>query len=362
MTRYDWRTEVGGTAISNVESINISWGRQSRSDPFRASTCTITGHNPSALPSISVGTTINVKPIVPTEGFNWFGRVRDYQITYGIVPNEDTWEISAECYLGAAGRTVWTGSTTAGSRTANAAATLAGTAGINVELFTGDTPANGTQFCSSITGSSTNVLDSINQLANTEQGWLTGNNDIVNLGPRRSYNNAQIVAEFSDTTPQTGAAAIAAKFDRIDIGGIADNTASQVVVQPDGLANQTTGSPPRSLTFNTFHSTTAQALETSQFIYGTLDFSTNKPLTLTAIAEAQTTDAALIASDYFLIFRGINIQFRGVKHSCVVEGATITASPSSTRFTYYLTKVPVDKFRFTLDSTSYGVLGQNRLG
>lgn len=360
MSVYTWGFAVNGYTITNVTSFNVSWGRQSRSDPFRASTCTITGHSPSSLPAIAVGNSCGLS----TDGaggyqFGWLGKVKDYTISYGIVPSEDTWTIEAECYLAEAGRTVWTGSTAAGQRTLLAMNTIGGLVGINVLIGIGPSAVNGTQFCSAITGNNTNVLDTFNQIANTEQGWLWGLGDELSMANRTDYNTRPVVAEFTDTTPQ--AAGIVAKFDSVDVGGIADQTASQVVIEPDGLAAQTAGSPPRSLTFATFDQTTAQAATTASFIYSSLDFSTNKPLVLSCLNEMQSTPAAMLASQYSNAPNAININFRGVKTTCVVEGANISVNPSSTRFTYFLTKVPVNKFLFTLNSTSYGVLNQDRL-
>lgn len=362
MSKYLWKAYVGATEIS-FQSVSISWGRQARSDPFRASTCTITGVNPSSLPTVNVGSSITVSTD-PTglivDLWQWTGKVKDYSVNYGIVANEDTWTIEAECYLAVAGRTVWTGTTTAGQRTLLAMNTIGGLVNVDVEIAIGPSAVNGTQFCSAITGNATNVLDTFNQIANTEQGWLNGTNDIVGMGNRTDYNNSEVKAEFTDTTPQ--ASAIAAKFDSLDVGGLADQTASQVVIQPDGLAAQTAGSPPRSLTFSTFDQTTAQAATTATFIYSSLDYSTAKPLVLSCLAEAQSTHGALRASEYPVIPKALNVNFRGVKTTCVIEGATVSATPSSTRFTYYLTKIPVNKFYFTLDSAEYGVLDVNKLG
>ena len=354
--KYTWEILANGNAVNNVQGMSYSFGRRLKTDTFQPTTISLEGIKPNLLPSISVGTNFAIAAYNgATPVFTWYGVVNDFRINYGIVASMDTFVIDLEDSLAQAGRTVWSGTTTNNKQTALAAAEIGNFANVYVETVAGaNNPGNGSQYCSAIVGSNDNMLDSFNQIAATEQGIINGTGGAIIFSPR-SPAGASPVIELTDTTPQN--AAIATTYQTLQIGGIADITASQVVVEPEGLASQSAGSPPRSFTVRTFDVSTAQAASTASYIYSLLDFTVSKPISVSYFMESQTNDAGMNPYPY-----AVNINFRGTKYTCEVLGGTMYATPDSTRWTLNLNKLPYDKFNFTLDSTYYGVLNQDKLG
>jgi hypothetical protein len=82
---------------------------------------------------------------------------------------------------------------------------------------------------------------------------------------------------------------------------------------------------------------------------------------LTCLAEEQSNNQALFAAYNADSGYQIGIILRGTRYQCVLEGATITATPESTRFTYYLSSAEAYSF-LILDDAIYGKLDNNKLG
>lgn len=374
MPRYTWTvnayTDSGAYELANVQSININYGRRLKTDPWAACTANISGRVPSSLPAdLKVGSFIYIDGSRSgTSYYSYIGIVSNYSVNYGFIPSMDTFDIQVEDVLGLAGRTVWTGSVAAKTAAYKSMISVGALSNISFEQVAGTPTYDGVP-TQALTGSATSVLETLNILANTSQVIIY---DYSSVGyPTMNYRTAAYsaanpIVEFTDTTPQ--ASAIAAKYEQIELGGLAETYASQVVVQPNGLADQTVGTPPKSWTIATYDSTTSHALQTATDIYAYLDASPNQPLTISCLAEAQSTDAALNASNWQYLAGliggrpAVNIAFRGNKYTCVIEGGHISATPDSTRMAFTLTKVPNNKFYFTLDSPYYGILNQNQLG
>lgn len=367
--RYTWKisvtTDSGTVDIPNVQTIDIDYGRRLKTDPWAACTANITGRVPSSLPSdLKVGSYVSLTASRSGTTYYYYqGVVSNYSVNYGFISSMDTWNIQVEDLLGTAGRSVWTGSVAAQTAAWKSAIQVAALVNISCEQTIPPTyDAVPTQ---ALTGSATSVLETLNILANTSQVIIYDFGGALNyrLG---SYSVANPTVEFTDTTPQ--ASAIAAQYNEVELGGLAETYASQVVVQPEGLANQTVGTPPRSWTIKTYDSTTAHALQTATDVYANLDASQNQPLSIACIAEQQTTDAALYTSNWQYIAgliggrTAINLNFRGSKYTAVIEGGHISATPASTRMFFNLTKIPQNKFLFTLNSPYYGILNTNQLG
>jgi hypothetical protein len=116
MARYDWIVEyIDGppVVLSDVQNIVLQKGRVQITDPFKASTATITGRNVADLPTIEIGAEIEIfcdesAFLFPASMF--YGVVADVQITYGQVPAMDVWTIHCEDALATAGRSFTTAS------------------------------------------------------------------------------------------------------------------------------------------------------------------------------------------------------------------------------------------------------------
>lgn len=367
--KYLWQIEVQeiGTTdidqpIDNIQSINIVYGRTLSTDPFKGGNAVITGRRPDLLPTIFIDQVVYIFTAGTTNSYFFYGSVTDFVINYGIVPAEDTWTIVCEDTIGSAGRAYVTASVAAGTLTRTAMQTL----GTPAEIYPqgGIGFSNGTQKVSAINATNENLLTLFNKIMATEQGELRAGdinfisgNPFKNLGfsVRSAYDIP--VAEFTDTTPQ--AASLAVKYQNIEFAGLGQTYATRVLVQPEGLAEQSAGSGDNVYTVSTFDETTTQGAATAAFILDKLSTGTEVPVTISCISEGQTTDKDLAAASFL---PWVNIALRGNQYTCSVEGGTIYATPEQTRFTYNLTLQDQNSFNFVLNSSAYGRLDQDKLG
>jgi hypothetical protein len=367
--KYLWTVdvqEIGTTDIdqplTNIQGINITYGRRLSTDPFKGGTATITGRRPDLLPTIFIDQIVYISTAGTTDAYSFDGSVTDFVIDYGTVASEDTWTIVCEDTIGSAGRAFVSASVGAGTLTRTAMQTL----GTTPEIYPigGVGFSNGTQRVSAISVTNENLLTLFNKIMATEQGVIWGGtidfitgNPYKGLGFRERSAYGLPVAEFTDTTPV--AASLAVRYERIEFAGLGQAFANKVIVQPEGLADQTAGSGDNVYTVSTFDQTTTQGASTAAFILSELATATQVPVIISCISENQTTDKDLAAA---MFLPWVNLALRGNQYTCSVEGGTISVTPSQTRFTYNLTLQNQNSFNFVLNSSSYGVLDTSKLG
>ena len=336
----------------------MSYGKRLDSDSLKGSTITVSGRDPDLLPTLTQGTYARLE----TTGFSYQCYLADIQIDYGFIPEEDTWTIVFEDALGVAAKINKTASILSNFQTTFALSNLAFPNGPTPNVFTGNTVLNGVARMSAISMDNANLLTTFNQIMNTEQGLLYGGfpssvtfSKLLYFDYRGSKRGPE--AEFTDSTPQVSA--IAAKFDGITFAGLQRTYWDKVIVEPEGLAAQTAGTGNTTYVVKTYDVTTTQAAQTAQYILDNSSPDTNGPVELTCLAESQTNDAALTVAR---VGRVMNIKLRTGEYTCEVLGGLINITPATTRFTYYLKLREGSSFNFTLDSTYYGVLDQDKLG
>jgi hypothetical protein len=167
-------------------------------------------------------------------------------------------------------------------------------------------------------------------------------------------------------------------FDNIEFASWADNYYTQVTVDPDALSPVTAtkvgaGEPFRTYKVNTLHSSTSQATDYANYLLGNYD---NPDFALTAIsclAEAQSTfkldsisyqsGTVPIVNPMFAWCIGtqVNVTFRGTTFTCIIEGATMSATPASSRYTFYVSGADLNAY-LILNNAVFGKLDSNKLG
>jgi hypothetical protein len=368
MPRYAYEVRYGNTptVLTNVQTFNISKGRQQVQDPFRASVATITGRVPSGLPTVEIGQRLEIWCTTPSPDIAVFrGTVSDFRINYGIVSNEDTWQIDCEDSFAAAGRALTSPSAgwAANALSDDAAIVLAFGAGINViNIY----PVDGSSRLSAQSVPNTNLLDVLQQIIFTEQGRLINlgldGSNVPGLGfvPRSAIGAYPTLGAFTDGTVATGL--ITAKYDQVVFTSQADSFFNEVVIEPAGLADQISGTTGRRVfTGKSYDVDTAQAQNLADFVLATLNVANAVPQVVSCTSEMQTTDLAVDA--FLTAGEGTKLRLilRGVTYEVFVEGGVLTANPDETRFTLYLVSAAAQNF-FILDSATFGVLDQNKLG
>lgn len=352
MAKYNYRVKINGITYANVQSFQAQVGRASVQDPFKAGTAVISGRSLVGFVKPIIGWQVLIECLEPDYSLIADMRVADVSIRYGIVPAEDTWEIRCEDAMAEAGRTIVSGSWSSGTSCYAAAASLGVFPAPNV-LPQGASPASSLSSAQVITDG--NMLSVLQTLIQTEQGriralglstieWL-GRKDIVSLATIVSFTDGSLAAGYT-----------AAKFDNVTFAALADNYATKVQVNPSGLAAQTSGTGYRTYSMDSYDVSTSQAADLAAYVRNTLAVSTEVPSSLSCLAEEQSNNAAMYAASYGTTGFQLEIILRGNRYRCVIEGVSVSATPESSRFTYYLSSSEAYNF-LVLDDPVYGILG-----
>lgn len=362
MATYTYTVDINGF-LSDVQNITVTKGRVQVQDPFKAGTATITGRKPDDLPTIDIGDSVFILANDGTTTYDIFqGVVADLKVTYGQVSSMDTWQIDCEDVLARVGRALTTSDFNwlAGITTGNAISqTVSNATGSAVSVFV-DPLFPGASTVSAQSVYNQNALQVINQLIQTEQGWLRAADvNTVGFVARNEASAFNTEGDFTDGTLST--ANPSGPYDQILFRSQADSFYDEVVVEPVGLASQSAGSGARRYSLNSYNQTTSQAGDLAAYVLATLQVQNSVPSVLSAISQVQTNNMAMRTFEGAASGAQIGLILRGQKYFLFVEGATLTATPEQTRWSYNLVSSEALNF-FILDSASFGVLDQNKLG
>lgn len=362
MARYAWNVIYDGSVnIDDIQSISITKGRSQITDPFKGGTATISGREVSLLPTLEIGKEIE---IVATEGLNDFtmfhGIIADVQINYGTIAALDTYQIQCEDALAIAGRGLTNDPFTwsAGLTTYQAAEDVLYDAFLSALSFTG------TNASSTVSGQSVpnaNVLQLLNTLAATEQGYLFPLDPYtIQWIGRNEYPTQAPLGDFTDGTLVT--VNPEAPFQSVTFRSYADSYYDRVVVEASGLAPRSAGvGGTRVYTLQTYDSTLTQAKNLADYLLATLQVQEQVPSSITTIAEVQFNNVALEAAQLAGSGRRAGLILRGDSYQMFIEGSTVTATPDQTRITLNLVSSEALSF-FILDNAAFGRLDADRLG
>jgi hypothetical protein len=346
-----------GQYLSDLQTVNITRGRVGVQDPYKASTASLGGRNPSDLPAIQVGDFLWVEAYPPDESVQFYmllGRIADVQIEYGFVENMDSYTILVEDALANAGRLNASGSWAAGITTAEAADDFLAGTGVAINFI--DLALAGASKVSAQTLTNANLLNVLNQLMATEQGNLVGvSNDEIQWQGRREFNIQNPLAKFTDDPAEISVIS-QCKYDTLNFASLADNVANKVTVTPEGLAPQSFGTGLKSFEMNSYDQTTSQAGDLAAYVQSTLTQATDVPFSISARTSQQDNLSLLAMASTGVIERSfVQIELRGNVYNCIINGSTVTATPSDTRVTLNLFAADLSAF-FVLDDEYYGRL------
>jgi hypothetical protein len=343
-----------GNEITNIQAVDIQYGRTKLLDNFPASTAIIRGRRPDLLPTININDGIWIRYANDltnqASGFSGIFRVTDYRVNYGIVSSADTWEITCEDAIAKMGRSFQNITLTAGQTTGAAASAAAGLAGVSMSY------PGAVSKVSAQTLNETNVLDVVNQLVRTEQGSMfTAQQtiDFVEFSGRSQVQGVGLVA-FTDGTAGSGQ-----PYDKLVFAGLAENYATKVLVEPVGLATQSSGTGTRVVTLNTYDQTTAQALSLAQWVDGALDRASAAPTQISCISETLSSYWPMSLFGHTGI--QFTIGFRGTNYTVLSQGGYLSITPQQARITYNVTGADLTNY-LILDNATFGKLDDNRLG
>jgi hypothetical protein len=348
--------------LTNVVSFNMKQGREKQLDEYSADTAQVVIRYPngyaSPITALVPGNIIRVKHDGSGE-YIYAGYISGVSVNYGIpysggVGNADFINISCESYFARFGRLEGNSQAITGGLFAAVASDIAFYSGLTI-----NPQANAlTQSASASTVTNT-YGEWLSQYIRTINGRMAQGAAVIVYGPGDIVASS---ASFSDTANN----ATNQVYDNIEFSAFGDNYYTQVTVTPTVPAAQTVTSgagPYRSLKFNTFSSSTTTALNLANFMlsqYSTTDVQISS---ISCLSEAQTSFKLnnLGVPTALLIGMQVPIKFRGTTYYGIIEGFTMTATPESSRWTYYISGASLNS-TLILDDAVFGKLGTGKLG
>jgi hypothetical protein len=354
------------TALTNVQDITLNIGRQRQLDAYNASTGSVTMRYPtgyaSPITNLVSGNFVRVKNL--TSAYTLFnGVINDVDVSYGIP------------YAGGVGQADYLTFTVEGSFS------RFGRVQGNSYAMAADTLYEQLLDCSTSTGLSVQTLATNVQamaattVSSTWGDWL--NKVLVTINGRvwdsQSAGVTTVITPFNLNTATVNFSDVANNatnqvYDQISFGSYADNYYTQVTVDPENFnaaTVQTGVAPFRTLLTNTFNASTAQATDYANYLLNNYDEQGQALLSISCLAEAQSSFKLdkLFATGYPPIYPGtqVNVTFRGTVFTCIIEGVSITATPESSRYTFYLSGADLNAY-LKLNNTVFGRLDYNKLG
>ena len=356
------------TALTDVQDISISVGRQRQLDAYNASSAQITVRYPtgfvSPIVAMSTGNFIRISNLTSGQ-YMFSGVINNVDVSYGIpyaggVGNADFLTISVEGSFSQVGRTQGQSYAMSADTLYNQLVDCQTTSGVAVQ-----TEPTNTQPLAATTVSGT-WGDWVNSVLVTINGRIWDSQAAGITTIRTPFQIATSSITFSDTTNN----ATNQVYDQINFGSYADNYYTQVTVDPEsfGAATVSTGSAPfRTLSMNTFNASTSQATDYANYLLSNYNSQGFALLSISCLAEAQNTfklDAVSgEVSNHLATIPGtkVAVVFRGTTFNCIIEGCSVSATPESSRYTFYLSGADLNAY-LILDNAVFGRLDYNKLG
>jgi hypothetical protein len=354
------------TALTNVQDIALSIGRQRQLDAYSASTASVTMRYPTGFASpITNLVSGNFVRIRNTGSFKTLfnGVINNVDVSYGIpfgggVGQADFLTFNVEGTFAALGRAQGENYSMVTDTLTNQIADCATESALNVQTIGTKTQAMGATTVSSTWG------DWVNKVLVTINGRM---HDALEAGAvivLTPFDTVVTTVNFSDVANNSTNQV----YDQINFGSYADNYYTQVTVDPENFAAATveTGTAPfRTLLTNTFNASTSQATDFGNYLLANYDEQGQALLSISCLAEAQSSFQldSLFGSGSLSTYPGfqVNVTFRGTVFTCIIEGVSMTATPESSRYTFYLSGADLNAY-LILDNTVFGTLDSNKLG
>ena len=355
------------TALSNVQSLSITIGRQTLQDTFQPSTASLTMRYPngfaSPITALVVGSFIRVKrvgadPIYPD---TWYGTIADVVVNYGIpyqsnVGVADYLTINAEGALAYAGRLQGNDYVVASDYADLQIDDADAESGVQFDWESTYNPAP-ILAASTVSGS---WAEWANTFAASIGASIIDGGSVNGIDIRPKDYNANLTVKFSDTTNNSTNQV----YDNIRFDSLAADYYTQVEVNTNSVGTVVVNDgvePYRTLRLSTFNVSTAQATDLANYYLGIY----SEPLfgisEISCKAEAQNTMNLELGTFWWgLIGAKTSIVFRGSEFFVTILGCSITASPASTVYTYYVTASDLTPY-LILDSAQFGILDTNKL-
>jgi len=353
---------VTWTLLTNVQSISGDIGRKSTQDTFEPSSFRFEVRYPTGFSSpntaLVVDTWIRVKRTGSAYEM-WRGKIRNVFASWdkpyaGGVGVNDRLTIEAEGAFAQWGRADGNGQYIAAANAYFALAEVSFEAGL---------PIGTTYLFDNSPNISASVVD------NSYAQWIlrfaetlgaTVKDGGGQLGVYTKDFVGSLAVNFSDAANNR----YNQQYDSIQFNSRAADFYTQVNAQTyvAGDVVTSTGSAPyRTLRVDTWNESVAQATDLGNYLLGVYAARDVVISEISCTSEGQSYwNLDLEYAWYDILGYRTNVTFRGTTYYMTILGSSFTATPSGSRFTYYLAPIERTPYLF-LDSTVFGILDTNRL-
>ena len=356
--------------LTNVQNITINIGRQNQLDQIKTSTASFEMRYPtgyaSPITGLVAGSFIYIENATAVGYPVWYGKATDVTAVYGIpysggVGQSDYLSVSCEGSFAALGR-----------MQGNSYAMAAGT--VTAQLSNAQTQT-GVAFNYSTTTSPQNIAATT--VSSTWADWVARLCQSINarIWDGRSHYQTTVVNPFKVATSGVNFSDVANNstnqvYNQINFHSLSDNFYTQVTVTPESFGPATVTKsgatvPYRTYQTNTLNASTAEATDYANYLLNNYSVSQVAIASITCMAEAQSSfqlDKLGGAFDFSSIPGSqVSVTFRGTTYNCIMEGATMSATPAGASFTYYVSGADLNAY-LILNNTVFGTLDNNRLG
>ena len=376
VANYRYQISVNGTwtEIPFFQDYSIQIGRQFQLDTYRADTCAASFWYQADVTGTSYD--FYLRPGNPVRIYDdtrkvtlFYGQIKDIAVKYDIpynasteIGNADRMTIYAEGLLAVLGRMSGAGYSMAAN-------------GLQTQI-------NDAQGQTGQTIVTLPPLDSTPMGATTVDGtwadWLNKAALTLNNRIRQTDDEVTIVSKYSLTqatvTFGSTASATVQKYNQIDFHTLSDNYYTQVTVDPEGFASQTSSlgaAPYRTYTVNTLNASTDQAKDYADYLLSNYSVLNPRIASVSAPSHLQGSNFYLDnlgladgVNNFFtqnLVGIQTNVVFRNATYTLILEGLTVSGTPETNRFTFYVSAADLNAY-LIFDNPVFGKLDENKLG
>jgi peroxiredoxin family protein len=358
---------VSWTALTNVQNIQFSIGRQAQLDQIKSSYGSFEMRYPtgyaSPITALVSGTVIRIQNTTGTPYTVFTGRIDNVIAQYGIpyaggVGQADYLNVTFEGAFAIAGRMQ-------GNNYAMAAGTIVSqmsAASTQTGIFL---TFDGSSSLAATTVSTT-WGDWINRVCQSTNSRIWDSYDTKNISVINPFSSYVNTVNFSDTANDSTNQV----YNQINFDSLADNFYTQVTVTPESFGAATVtkvgaSAPFRTYQTNTLNASTLQASDYASYLLSNYDTPRFAISSFSCMAEAQASFQLdkIGGSNILAQSPGtqIGVTFRGTTYQCIIEGVTVSATPAGAMFTYYVSGADLNAY-LILDNATFGVLDSNKLG
>jgi hypothetical protein len=360
---------VSWTALTNVQNIQFSIGRQAQLDQIKSSYGSFELRYPtgyaSPVTALVSGTVVRIQNTTSTAYTVWLGKIDNVTVQYGIpfaggVGPQDYVNVTIEGAFAALGRMQGNGySMAAGTITSQMTAASTET---GLSLTFDGTAA---QTLAATTINST-WGDWVNRVCQSTNSRIWDSFDYLSTAVISPFSSNVSTVNFSDTANDSTNQV----YNQINFDSLADNFYTQVTVTPESFGEATVTKvgatvPYRTYQTNTLNASTAQASDYASYLLSNYDTPRFAISSFSCMAEAQASfqldKIGAVNTLAYAPGTQVAVAFRGTTYQCIIEGVNVSASPAGAMFTYYVSGADLNAY-LILDNATFGVLDANKLG